>query len=333
MAMNVIWNGTRRTIDAREGETILTALRRAGIAAPEAPCGGNGTCKKCTVTVDGREVLACRTPVTGDHTVILPEQNAGAVIASAGRGADFPLTPAHGLGAAVDIGTTTVVAHLYDLESGALLGTRSGVNAQRAFGADVISRIQYAMSQPDGLEQLTRAIRGQLNGYLEELCAGAGRGLNELTTVTVAANTVMEHIYAGLSPASIAVAPFTPLSLFGEWQDGGATAELFGEMAAELSADTGSASNGGLYEGINKSTSFVQEFLDWCFAEGRQVGDSGVVDSSYGSHVMYLDSFGAPYWQVLAENQLKNADYTEWLEANTVAETVTEGSGMKYVGY
>lgn len=118
-----------------------------------------------------------------------------------------------------------------------------------------------------------------------------------------------------------------------EWQDGGATAELFGEMAAELSADTGSASNGGLYEGINKSTSFVQEFLDWCFAEGRQVGDSGVVDSSYGSHVMYLDSFGAPYWQVLAENQLKNAEYTEWLEENTAVETVTEGSGMKYVGY
>lgn len=118
-----------------------------------------------------------------------------------------------------------------------------------------------------------------------------------------------------------------------EWQDGGATAELFGEMAAELSADPGSASNGGLYEGISKNTSFVQEFLDWCFAEGRQVGDAGVVDSSYGSHVMYLDSFGVPYWQMLAENQLKNADYTEWLEANTAAETVTEGSGMQYVGY
>ncbi|MGM9607307.1 MAG: ASKHA domain-containing protein [Oscillospiraceae bacterium] len=219
--MNVIGNGTQRTIETREGETILAALRRSGIAAPEAPCGGNGTCKKCTVTVDGREVLACRTPAAEDCTVVLPEQNAGAVIASTGRGTDFPLTPGEGLGAAVDIGTTTVVVHLYDLPSGALLGTRSGVNRQRAFGADVISRIQYAMSQPDGLEQLTRAIRGQLNGYLEELCACAGRSLDELSTVTVAANTVMEHIYAGLSPASIATAPFTPLSLFGEWQDGG----------------------------------------------------------------------------------------------------------------
>ena len=118
-----------------------------------------------------------------------------------------------------------------------------------------------------------------------------------------------------------------------EWQDGGATAELFAEMAAELSGDTGSAANGGLYEGISKDTSFVQEFLDWCFADGRKVGDAGVIDSTYGSHVMYLDSFGAPYWQVLAENQLKNEDYAAWLSEQTSVETVTEGSGMKYVGF
>ena len=77
----------------------------------------------------------------------------------------------------------------------------------------------------------------------------------------------------------------------------------------------------------------MQEFLDWCFADGRQVGDAGVIDSTYGSHVMYLDSFGAPYWQVLAENQLKNEDYTAWLSEQTAVETVTEGSGMKYVGF
>ena len=77
----------------------------------------------------------------------------------------------------------------------------------------------------------------------------------------------------------------------------------------------------------------MQEFLDWCFADGRQVGDAGVIDSTYGSHVMYLDSFGAPYWQVQAENQLKNEDYAAWLSEQTAVETVTEGSGMKYVGF
>ena len=118
-----------------------------------------------------------------------------------------------------------------------------------------------------------------------------------------------------------------------EWQDGGATAELFAQMATELSGDTGSTANGGLYEGISKSTSFVQEFLDWCFADGRKVGDAGVIDSSYGSHVMYLDSFGDPYWKVQAESQLKSEDYSAWLTEQGTAETVTEGSGMQYVGY
>lgn len=221
-SITVLENGAERTVEAREGESILSALQRAGLTAPEAPCGGNGTCGKCRVTVLGvGQVLACQTPVQGPCTVVLPDQSAGAVIASQGRRAEFPLTPAEGLGAAVDIGTTTVVVHLYDRTDGALLGTRSGVNAQRAFGADVISRIQYANEEPDGLERLGQVIRSQLLGYLEELCAQAGRSLGELTAVTIAANTVMEHLFAGLSPASIAVAPFTPLSRFGAWEDGG----------------------------------------------------------------------------------------------------------------
>ena len=104
-------------------------------------------------------------------------------------------------------------------------------------------------------------------------------------------------------------------------------------MATELSADTGSTANGGLYEGITKSTSFVQEFLDWCFADGRKEGDAGVIDSSYGSHVMYLDSFGDPYWKVQATNTLKNEAYDTWLAEQSTAETITDGSGMQYVGY
>lgn len=118
-----------------------------------------------------------------------------------------------------------------------------------------------------------------------------------------------------------------------EWQDGGATVELFAQMAAELSGDSGSASNGGLYEGITKSTSFVPEFLDWCFADGRKAGDAGVIDSSYGSHVMYLDSFGDPVWKVQATNRLQSEDYQTWLAEITTTEAVTEGSGMQHVGF
>ncbi len=220
--LHVLWNQTRSDIPAHAGETVLAALQAAGITAPEAPCGSNGTCRKCLVLVDGQEVLSCQTAVTGEHTVIIPEQTAGAVIALEGRSVHFPHTHQSGLGAAVDIGTTTVVAHLYDLTTGELLGTRSGMNAQRAFGSDVISRIQYANENEEGLSRLTDTIRDQLGGYLSDLCAGHGRSVEELSKVVIAANTVMEHIYASLSPATIAVAPFTPLSLFGTWERGSA---------------------------------------------------------------------------------------------------------------
>ncbi len=218
--LTVIHNASEQAIQAQVGNTILAALQASGITAPEAPCGGNGTCKKCLVLVNGQEVFACQTVVTGDCTVAIPEQNIGAVIASDGTAMNFPLTPQHGLGAAVDIGTTTVVAHLYDLETGTLLNTRSGVNCQRTFGADVISRIQYANENAGGLERMRDAIQGQLCSFLEELCTKSDRRLEELICVTIAANTVMEHIFTGLSPASIAVAPFTPRSLFGTWEEG-----------------------------------------------------------------------------------------------------------------
>jgi len=219
--LTVHYNGTTRAIPAREAESILSALQSAGIAAPDAPCGGNGTCKKCLVHVDGLgEVLACRTAVSGDMTVTILQQNAGAVVAREGANIPFEISPRPGLGVAVDIGTTTVVAHLYDRTSGAHLGTRSGMNCQRPFGADVISRVQYTTDHPDGLERLSAAIRGQIAGYIDQLCAAAGRPVDEVRVVTIAANTVMEHIYAGLSPATIAVAPFTPLSLFGTEYDG-----------------------------------------------------------------------------------------------------------------
>ena len=219
--LTVHHNGAVRTVSAREGESILSALQKAGMAAPDAPCGGNGTCGKCLVQVEGLgEVLACQTLAFGDLTVVVPQRNTGAVVAREGAGIDFPITPRSGLGLAVDIGTTTVVAHLYDLQTGTRLGTRSGMNCQRPYGADVISRIGYIINHPEGLERLSKVIREQIAEYLGDLCAAAGRSQDQVVRVVIAANTVMEHLYAGLDPASIAVAPFTPLSLFGDERRG-----------------------------------------------------------------------------------------------------------------
>lgn len=197
----------------------MELLRKNGYEL-RAPCGGKGLCGKCLVTLvkDGREekVLACRTKVDADCTVILPASFQGGEILSDTAETDFYLTPRTGYGAAVDIGTTTVAMKLFELSSGQELGSSTAWNAQGSFGADVLSRSQYTMENPEGLEHLSKLIRDQIFDMLRKLCAKCGVYYDEVTEVFVAGNTIMQHIFAALSPASIAVAPFTPLSLFDE---------------------------------------------------------------------------------------------------------------------
>jgi len=118
-------------------------------------------------------------------------------------------------GAAVDIGTTTVVAYLYDLLSGERLAVASGMNAQKVYGDDVISRISYADNAENGVMLLADAIRTQLSELVASLCAQANCAASDIYHMTVAGNTVMEHFFAGLDPSAIARAPFTPVSLMG----------------------------------------------------------------------------------------------------------------------
>ncbi|MFR5385552.1 MAG: peptidylprolyl isomerase [Oscillospiraceae bacterium] len=104
-------------------------------------------------------------------------------------------------------------------------------------------------------------------------------------------------------------------------------------MANELSSDTGSNTNGGLYTQVYKGQ-MVTEFNDWCFDESRQPGDTGIVynEGSYtGYHVIYFVGTDAPYWQVQVRNAMKNADYTQWNNALVKDITATETSGMKYL--
>ena len=122
--------------------------------------------------------------------------------------------PKAALGVAVDIGTTTVVAHLTDLASGERVATASGVNAQRTYGADVISRIRFCAA--NGHETLTRLIRGQLVSMIREMCSASGVQSDNIDYVSIAGNTIMEHIAAGYSPVGMGTVPFTPVSLFGE---------------------------------------------------------------------------------------------------------------------
>lgn len=89
--------------------------------------------------------------------------------------------------------------------------------------------------------------------------------------------------------------------LLEEWKNGEATEESFAELAKEHSTDGGSSAEGGLYEGITPSTNFVPNFLNWTIDENRQVGDTGIVQSDYGYHIMYYVD-GEPLWQNVARS-------------------------------
>ena len=114
-----------------------------------------------------------------------------------------------------------------------------------------------------------------------------------------------------------------------EYEAGDKTAESFGELAKEYTADS-NGDEGGLYENIMPGQ-MVTEFNDWCFDADRKPGDTGIIETSYGVHVMYFDSFGKIYRDALVENALRSADYNAWYDATAGDGSYTTSAfGMKY---
>lgn len=107
----------------------------------------------------------------------------------------------------------------------------------------------------------------------------------------------------------------------------------FEALANENSQDGGSNTTGGLYENVNKGE-MVAAFEDWCYEDGRKPGDTGIVQSSYGYHIMYFVGYGdTPYWYHASENDLRNADSSAWQTSLVEGVTAeTNSGGMKNVG-
>lgn len=196
------------SLTCEEGGNLYRILADKGLL--EAPCGGKGTCGKCRVTADGVSVLACHHSVGRDEEIILPRTAEVSDIVSDGYMKKFSFVPRDGYGAAIDIGTTTVVAALYDLSSGRELRALSCLNSQKAYGQDVISRICYATDEPQGLEQLRRKICGDINNLVTQLLLRTNIGGEDLRGIVVAGNTTMIHLLAGRDPSSLAAAPYLP---------------------------------------------------------------------------------------------------------------------------
>lgn len=214
MNVTITKEGQTKAYAARRGQTILTLLQKNRISGIEAPCGGMGRCGKCKVEIVGRgEVLACKTLVAdGMHIIIGKEKHAK--IAETGQCHNQYATDAlEETVAACDIGTTTVVCHLIDGISGNIIATESAPNAQKNYGADVVSRIERAGAGE--LQKLHEVIAGQIETMLEKLCEKSHKK-KKIQRLAVAGNTVMCHLFAGISPEAIGVAPFMPEELFGK---------------------------------------------------------------------------------------------------------------------
>ncbi len=210
-----------RTIDADRGAPLSDVLFNYGV---EFPCGGKGLCRGCRV-----RVLSGNLPVTPEQEQVLSkdELSAGWRLACLLRADEdlalelaqwdvsilsddtvFTFTPCEGLGVAIDLGTTTLVAQLIDRETGQVRGVETALNPQAKYGADLMSRVQYAVSE-NGRDRLTELIRDEIGRLIVRLRSGSD-GDAPLSNITLVGNTVMHHLFSGIDPEPMANYPFEP---------------------------------------------------------------------------------------------------------------------------
>ena len=119
--------------------------------------------------------------------------------------------------------------------------------------------------------------------------------------------------------------------LLKEWEDGAKTEESFIELVKEHTTDDASKETGGLYEDIHPESNYVPNFLNWCIDTDRKVGDTGIIESEYGYHIMYFSSFDElTYRDYMIREEMRTNDVEEWY--NKILEgTSTSVGNVKYL--
>lgn len=218
--------------EGEQKKTLLELLRENGIYV-DAPCNGRGNCGKCLVQYRsgvpepaGQEKkklteeklregwrLACTSVPTEDCGVFVPGREEMAVETgfSCGEKKQSSVPSGQGYGAVLDIGTTTLAAVLIKISTGETCGNAVSVNHQRAYGADVISRIRAANEGKGAI--LQSCIREDILALLEKLTAQAQIAGEQITSLVIAGNTTMCHLLLGYSCEGLGKAPFTPVDI------------------------------------------------------------------------------------------------------------------------
>ncbi len=119
-------------------------------------------------------------------------------------------TTEHKYGMSFDIGTTSIVGSLMDLDSGAELASVGGINPQSTFGGDLMSRIAYVQFEPKKLQTLRAKVLGAVNDFIKEACSQAEVDPRHVHKVVVVGNTCMHHIFLGIDPTYVGLAPYAP---------------------------------------------------------------------------------------------------------------------------
>ncbi len=203
-------------VEVRPRSPLADILAEHGV---EFPCGGADICGGCRVRVIEGDLpariedkcifsddelaqgwrLACRARPEASLKLEVGQWTIP-ILADSTRLAG---TGREGLGVAVDLGTTTIAAQMLDLATGEVLAVRTGLNPQCAHGADVMSRVLFALSDP----ALTPMIRSAVGTMVSDMVRNRG---SELREVVLVGNTVMHHLFAGIDVEPLSHAPFVP---------------------------------------------------------------------------------------------------------------------------
>ena len=220
MASLTIYQGAQRlTLEFVGQQPLYQLLEQAGIAIAR-PCAGRGVCGKCAVILNGdvsapNEAeqaagtrLACQAQILGDAQVWLPEgKDMEQIQTEAAVQVKFGVPMQGKVGAAVDIGTTTVVLRRYDLQTGNVLGESAMANPQGSIAADVMGRIGAAMEGQ--LEKLQRQIQDAISVLLQRAGGSAD-------CMVITGNTTMLYLLTGRDPKRLSCVPFEADCLFDE---------------------------------------------------------------------------------------------------------------------
>lgn len=207
--MKITFYPVGTTVEIQENTTILEAERVAGLE-PDAPCGGNGSCGKCKVKVNGEQVLACQTKVK-DGMCIIVEEKMKEVVLKEGKNICKEIDsvvkmPKYLL--AIDIGTTTLACQLLDGKNGDVLATEGLLNPQCSYGGDVVTRIQ--VSEKGGLEKLKISVQKGLSELITAVCEKKGIEPSAIDVVSIVGNTCMQQLFMGIPTLNLTLPPFVP---------------------------------------------------------------------------------------------------------------------------